>query len=384
MKSKKWISFCCIGLIAMLLTGCIDFSIFQSEPPYIEVTVLDEIFEGKFYYGQLKEDEKLVYREIYQGVTEHKKEICVHSMDGDLVNGLLHQVMFDYPEIFWTDGSGTSTTYDDTYTVLEPTYVYSKEERDKKWAEIEQTVSQIISSVPANSGEYDKIKFAYEYLVNTADYVEEASDSQNLYSALVSKQTVCAGYAKANQYLLEQLGIRCIYITGTATSQGKEENHAWNMVQCNGNYYYVDVTWADPLFAAGEEQPVETTNLVYDYLCCSESTLAATHVKEDDFLYPECNLDDLNYYRLNNMYYETASQQQLLNVMYMSINGRQDRVMFKFANSDVYSQAKDLIINSLLTKATQHLGRRYGLSEVKCYYKEEPELNKFSIYWTYE
>ena len=158
-KIKKWMSFLCVGLIVVLFTGCIDLSIFQSEPPYIEVTVEDEVFSGKFYSEQLPEDEKLVYREIYQGIKEHQKEICVHSMDGDLVNGLLHQVMFDYPEVFWTDGSGTSTTYEDTYTVLEPTYVYSKEERESKWAEIEQAVNQIISSVPTNLGEDDKIKF---------------------------------------------------------------------------------------------------------------------------------------------------------------------------------------------------------------------------------
>ena len=59
-------------------------------------------------------------------------------------------------------------------------------------------------------------KYIYEYLVNNVQYVEEAPDNQNIYSALVGKATVCAGYAKANQYLLNRMGIYCTYVIGTA------------------------------------------------------------------------------------------------------------------------------------------------------------------------
>ncbi len=35
----------------------------------------------------------------------------------------------------------------------------------------------------------------------------------------------------------------CVLVSGTATnSQGEEENHAWNYVQINENWYAVDVT----------------------------------------------------------------------------------------------------------------------------------------------
>ena len=85
-----------------------------------------------------------------------------------------------------------------------------------------------------------KILYVYEKIVDEVDYDESAPDNQNIYSIFVNRQSVCAGYSKATQYLLEQLGVFCTYVTGKTTEGG---NHAWNLVKCNGDYYYVDTTW---------------------------------------------------------------------------------------------------------------------------------------------
>ena len=372
----------CLLVLMLILSGCAELSsIFHPEPPYIEVTVEESIFADRFYYGQYSEENQLIYREIYQGLIDQKEEIYVHSDDADTCNSIFHTVIFDFPEIFWADGSGVSTTYDGTYTAVKPNYAYTGEVKATRESEIEAEVTGIINSIPTEYGEYEKIKFIYEYLVNSIAYVEDAPDNQNIYSALVAKATVCAGYAKANQYLLNRLGIYCAYITGDAVGPNGTEGHAWNIVRCNGNYYYVDVTWADPYFL-GED--VATSNeMIYDYLCCSESTLGATHTKDANYTYPECNQDDLNYYRLNNMYYETVSENQLMNAMKSSINRKQDSTTFKFANAELYAKGHNLLTNRLVKKAAEYLGRRYGLQEVHYSYVEGAELNRFIVYWTY-
>ena len=377
---KIAIIFCVVVL--SFCGGCGIVQSLSNQPSYVEVTVEDAVFENKFHFSQLSESDQVVYKEVYQGIINQQEEICVHSNDGDKVNAILHAILYDFSEIFWSDGAGLSTTYDDTYTILEPNYVYTKSERETKATEIENAGNEIISNIPDSYTEYEKIKYVYEYLVNSVEYVEGVPDNQNIYSSLVRKQSVCAGYAKANQYLLEQLGIYCIYVTGTATNSQSSESHAWNIVQCDGNYYYVDVTWADPLFASNDE--VQTTNVVYDYLCCNQSTISVTHTIDTTYQYPQCTLDDLNYYRLNNMYYETASEKTLLNAMYSSINKKEECTTYKFSNADVYNKAKSLIVNRLLSDASQYLGRKYHLPEVKCYYKENPELNRFEIFWIYE
>ena len=69
--------------------------------------------------------------------------------------------------------------------------------------------------MPAKDTDYQKILYVYEYIVNTVDYDLEAADNQNIYSVFVNRRSVCAGYSKATQYLLERLGVFCTYVTGT-------------------------------------------------------------------------------------------------------------------------------------------------------------------------
>ena len=378
---KKIIILLCMTLF--LCTGCIEVV----EIPYSEITVEDSVFADKFYYSLLSEEEQLVYRELYQGIMNHETEIYVHSEDAEDANDILVSVIYDFGEIFWTDGTATSTGYEETmfndeYAIVKVEYNYSKEERKTKEQEIEMVVSQVINSIPAEYTEYEKIKDVYEYLINNVSYVEDAPDNQNLYSALVNGQTVCAGYSKANQYLLNRMGIYCTYVVGTAALNEEFEGHAWNIVRCDGNYYYVDITWADPIEA--ETQNDIQVELLYEYLCCDETQLANTHRIDENYDYPECTSNDLDYYRMNQMYYEGIDRKQILNEMYASINANERCMIFKFADHTLYEEGRTLILQDLINPATERIARRYGLTEVKYYYEEQEVMNKLVIYWFYE
>lgn len=372
-----------IGIMTLSCMGCIKLE----EVPYSVVTVEDTLFENKFYYSQLDGEDQLVYKEVYQGIIDHQDMIYVHSDDAEDVNEILSFVIYDFGEIFWADGSCQTTAYEDSiwseeHSVIEPTYIYTLEERKAKEQEIEAAVEQVINSVPMEYTEYEKIKYIYEYLVNNVQYVEEAPDNQNIYSALVGKATVCAGYAKANQYLLNRLGIYCTYVVGMAAQEEKFESHAWNIVRCNGAYYCVDVTWADPVDEAGK--PEIQTNMIYDYLCCSQAEMAATHRPNEEYNYPECISNDLNYYQMNQMYYDAVNRDQLLNVMYGSVNAKQSSTTFKFSDASLYQEGKSLVLQDLINPVTERIARRYGLTEVKYYYEENEPLNKLVVYWFYE
>lgn len=169
------------------------------------------------------------------------------------------------------------------YVVIEPNYLYEGEEKEQRNQEIESARTSCLSGISDLSDEYEKIKYIYTYLIDNVDYDLDAPDNQNIYSALVGKRSVCAGYAKSCQYLLQQLGIYCIYVTGQTTDpNGGVADHAWNIVQCNGQYYYVDTTWGDPIFL-GEDNGYQIPNLIaYDYLCCSEKELEKTHMISTD------------------------------------------------------------------------------------------------------
>ena len=119
--------------------------------------------------------------------------------------------------------------------------------------EITQVAAKWLAGLDADADEYQKILYVYEKIVDEVDYDESAPDNQNIYSIFVNRQSVCAGYSKATQYLLEQLGVFCTYVTGKTTEGG---NHAWNLVKCNGDYYYVDTTWGDPVFQQEEGEDI--------------------------------------------------------------------------------------------------------------------------------
>ena len=58
---------------------------------------------------------------------------------------------------------------------------------------------------------------------------------QSAYSALVQGRSVCAGYARAFQYICQRLGIPAYYCAGSSG-----EDHAWNIVKLGDGFYNVD------------------------------------------------------------------------------------------------------------------------------------------------
>lgn len=357
----------------------------QESVPYQQVEEVQEEKE-RFYYGQLSEKEQMVYLEILYGIRENQKEIYVHSGDAEKTNLLFRYVLRDCPEIFWCDGTTTATTYDgdENYTVLEPVYRYDMSERRQRQEEIDAEVESCLSGIDRTSSDYEKILYVYEYIVNTVEYDLEAEDNQNIVSVFVNKRSVCAGYSKAAQYLLEKLGVFCTYITGV-TEGG--QSHAWNLVICERDYYYVDVTWGDPVFMEREGEETEQAGkdyISYDYMCCDEEELFRTHTPDEDIELPACTSMDYNYYVVNGMYYEYYDSQKALKAMNDVISEKGRSVVLKYADGDVYAQAHEDIFENVIHRAAQNLAKWYGLPQVKYSYIDNDRLNKIEIFWEYD
>ncbi len=357
-------------------------SIVLPDIPYQEVGIKEEDINQKYYYEQLPEEEKIAYQEISQGILDRSEEIYIHSADAKRTNELFEYVLKDCPEIFWCDGTAKTTHYEgkEEYTVLEPVYSCTAKERKERQIQIDEEAEACLSGVEEGASDYDKILYVFEYIVNTVDYDASAEDNQNIYSVFVNKRSVCAGYSKATQYLLERLGVFCTYVTGT-TKDG--ESHAWNLVICEGDYYYVDTTWGDPVFL-NSEQAIDNNYISYDYMCCNEDELFKTHTPDSDVTFPECTKMDYNYYVVNHMYYDEYNSDAILQEMNHTISGKKNPSVFKFADSDCYEQAHEDIFDNLIERAAQNLAKWYGLSQVKYTYMDDPELNKIVIYWNYQ
>ena len=139
--------------------------------------------------------------------------------------------------------------------------------------ELGNEANRILTQVQNLGSDEQKEKALHDILIAEVDYDTSAEMNQSVYSAMVNKKSVCAGYARALQYLMQRLGIPCYYCTGYAG-----EDHAWNIVKLGDSYYNVDVTWDDT--PGGE----------YDYYNKSDKEFSATHVRRSLAVdLPECN-----------------------------------------------------------------------------------------------
>ena len=79
----------------------------------------------------------------------------------------------------------------------------------------------------------------YTYLVDSTEYAVSGMIRTLQVSSGKSRQFV-PDMRGAFQYMMERLGIPCIYVDGDA--RGSAEGHAWDMISLDGEYYYVDAT----------------------------------------------------------------------------------------------------------------------------------------------
>jgi len=106
-------------------------------------------------------------------------------------------------------------------------------------AQVRTKAAEIVKSLDlSGEDDYTKIKLIYEYVCTHYTY-DNTLSKFTAYDGLTTGSMVCQGYALLVEQLMWDAGIPCRAITGVSASQ----NHAWNIVRLNGQWYYLDATW---------------------------------------------------------------------------------------------------------------------------------------------
>ena len=227
------------------------------------------------YYQMLDETGQALYRQIYANAEALNERFSpVESVTATQLKNAFTAVVNDHPEIFWVE-TGYQYRYGPDGKVAEIDLIFNSVSRklDTAKPEFENAASAIAKTTYGMYTDYEKEVQVHDELISKVVYDRNAPLNQSAYSALVNGRTVCAGYARAFQYIMQQLGIPCYYVTGYAG-----ENHAWNIVQLEDGYYNVDATWDD------------TDPNTHDYFNCSDNDYKKDHVRRDLAVYlPPCN-----------------------------------------------------------------------------------------------
>jgi hypothetical protein len=228
------------------------------QSPYYQLgdTEWDNGGVEEYYFNQLPSSYNEIYRELYTRLSsgEDSAEIFAAVTVDDFWKAY-YAVLADHPELFWIGASAQvqSNAITNLVSGYEVETTVAPEERPAMKAALDQAAAECIAQTDETWSDYGRIKSVYEYIINTTEYNASAPDNQCVQSALLNHSSVCAGYAKAFQYILHRMGYFCTYITGSIKGGG---DHAWNIVRIDGNYYHVDVTWGDPVFATEQEEGI--------------------------------------------------------------------------------------------------------------------------------
>lgn len=359
MKKKRKIgTFFLIIFLIVSLSGCLpkfgSESLIEEELQERQIDASEEVL----YYGyqSLSKEEQKVYRQIAEGLEQQEAEIRITPLSEERLMTVFNMVMIDHPEYFWIEGEFQYTTVEDlnentkTAIQLMPVYTVEKEQTESLKQQIEQQADAWIAEIDASFDAYEKIKSVYELLIREVEYDETSLYNQTIQSVFLEKKTVCMGYAKATQYLLNKMGIFCTLVTGNILDEANS-SHAWNLVRIGENYYYVDTTWGSPGYnAQGDREDA----ISYSYLCCSDKIISATHKANEDILLPSCTDESYHYYRRKGCWYETYDKERICDVLKRDIETNSPKTELCFQGEEEYQQAvQDLVEGNLIQEVIQ-------------------------------
>lgn len=145
------------------------------------------------------------------------------------------------------------------------------------------TINSILNSIiKPGMTETEKIRTVHNWIVCNTTYNDnyyDRGDSFNHVSNLLNNKTgVCQGYSVTFYIFMKQMGIPCTLVMGKTD----KVSHAWNAVKLDGNWYYIDVTWDDPVVNGTSNYP-GGDNISYEYLLCTYNHISITHT-EDNYI----------------------------------------------------------------------------------------------------
>jgi Uncharacterized protein involved in cytokinesis, contains TGc (transglutaminase/protease-like) domain len=109
----------------------------------------------------------------------------------------------------------------------------------KQEAKLETQIASVIKTLNIDKvSDYKKVKAIHDYIVNKLTY-DTSQTSYTAYDALFKKKANCYGFSLLTYRMLEAAGVECKIITGRQNG----ESHAWNIVQVDGKWYNLDVTF---------------------------------------------------------------------------------------------------------------------------------------------
>lgn len=150
------------------------------------------------------------------------------------------------PELFQIDGNATyyynSVDRDGEKMVTgisELSYHMDEDTYRRAYQQCDRIVQEVVSGA-AGLSEREAELHAYRYVTGHCVYDLSTPYCGTPYGALVEGRAKCDGTGKTMQWILKQMGIVCLSISGAPLDGGN--GHQWNVAEIDGIFYDLDAT----------------------------------------------------------------------------------------------------------------------------------------------
>ncbi len=134
----------------------------------------------------------------------------------------------------------------------------------------------------------------HDYLCRTVTYTPDNNniwdDENNAMGAIFNGRAECDGYTDAYYLLCRLAGLQVFYQFGDDADPNTSQTHIWNILNLNGRWYHVDVTWDDLDYAKFPDA------VTYRYYLIGNEQMKLTHRwNESMCAYPISDYPDWDY-----------------------------------------------------------------------------------------
>ena len=281
----------------------------------------------------LTEAEQLTYDELYIGLRDYEEYVELTIKDVDILKKAYTCVTLDHPELFYVENY--KYVQDEDQLVFYGNYIYTEEGIEERKEQIDKSIKEIRKEIENEEDDYVKLKYVYEFLIEQTVYDLENIDNQNISSVFLEGRSVCSGYAKSLQYIMQQENIPCMLVLGTGKSG---EDHAWNLVKINGSWYYVDITSGENFYNFDTFEDIPTNIMNYDYFCVNTEELLRTHTIEMPIELPIYEETAANYFIRENLYFREYDKSHLKKVFKEGLEEKKNFVTIRCETDALYKE----------------------------------------------
>lgn len=250
--------------------------------------------------------------------------------------------------------------------LLKPKYLYKQSEYQSLINKILAKLKEMKAILMKFPSDLSKEKYIHDFLCKNVVYKEIGPDSHCVLGPLFKGEGVCEGIAETAHALFNTAGINSHIICGDGLDpDGTKTPHAWNVVQINGHWHLLDITYDNTLS--------EPDLIRYDYFNLSAKDLAKTHTPYDycqDNFY-KC-ITSKTYFSIFNL--EFATKQAVLDYFKREIKKKSKILYFRYINKTSPLDADELMENivkySGVSRVTSLVDEETGICIFKVYYEE--------------